>query len=78
MIAADCPDAASSAPAATSDHSGHIFNSQDVIASRLDTPRQIVSKWRKRFAAIGGCGRADIGGRLLSTNAHVVPSDGRC
>jgi transposase len=21
----------------------------DVIASRLDTPRQIVSKWRKRF-----------------------------
>src|ERR1700745_2032252 len=24
--------------------------SNDVIASRLDTPRQIVSKWRKRFA----------------------------
>ena len=23
--------------------------SNDVIASRLDTPRQIVSKWRKRF-----------------------------
>ena len=22
----------------------------DVIAARLDTPRQIVSKWRKRFA----------------------------
>jgi Homeodomain-like domain len=22
----------------------------DVIATRLDTPRQIVSKWRKRFA----------------------------
>ena len=22
----------------------------DVIAGRLDTPRQIVSKWRKRFA----------------------------
>lgn len=22
----------------------------DIIASRLDTPRQIVSKWRKRFA----------------------------
>jgi hypothetical protein len=22
----------------------------DVIASRLDTPRQIVSKWRKRFS----------------------------
>ena len=25
--------------------------SNDVIASRLDTPRQIVSKWRKRFCA---------------------------
>src|SRR6202023_410013 len=24
--------------------------SNDVIASRLDTPRQIISKWRKRFA----------------------------
>ena len=24
--------------------------SNDVIATRLDTPRQIVSKWRKRFA----------------------------
>jgi len=24
--------------------------SYDVIATRLDTPRQIVSKWRKRFA----------------------------
>src|ERR1700740_157204 len=24
--------------------------SNDIIATRLDTPRQIVSKWRKRFA----------------------------
>jgi transposase len=24
--------------------------SNDLIASRLDTPRQIVSKWRKRFS----------------------------
>lgn len=24
--------------------------SHDLIAARLDTPRQIVSKWRKRFA----------------------------
>ena len=24
--------------------------SNDVIAARLDTPRQIVSKWRKRFS----------------------------
>jgi transposase len=26
--------------------------SNDVIAARLDTPRQIVSKWRKRFALV--------------------------
>src|ERR1700759_1294694 len=26
--------------------------SNDVIATRLDTPRQIVSKWRKRFAIV--------------------------
>ncbi len=26
--------------------------SNDVIAARLDTPRQIVSKWRKRFAQV--------------------------
>src|SRR4249920_2204251 len=26
--------------------------SNDVIASRLDTPRQIVSKWRKRFSLV--------------------------
>jgi transposase len=25
----------------------------DVIGSRLDTPRQIVSKWRKRFYEVG-------------------------
>lgn len=25
----------------------------DVIAARLDTPRQIVSKWRKRFCQLG-------------------------
>ena len=25
----------------------------DVIGSRLDTPRQIVSKWRKRFYELG-------------------------
>ena len=27
--------------------------SNDVIAARLDTPRQIVSKWRKRFTVEG-------------------------
>lgn len=26
--------------------------SNEVIASRLDTPRQIVSKWRKRFCLV--------------------------
>jgi hypothetical protein len=26
--------------------------SNDLIAARLDTPRQIVSKWRKRFALV--------------------------
>lgn len=26
--------------------------SNDVIAARLDTPRQIVSKWRKRFCQL--------------------------
>ena len=26
--------------------------SNDIIAARLDTPRQIVSKWRKRFALV--------------------------
>jgi hypothetical protein len=31
--------------------------SNDVIASRLDTPRQIVSKWRKRFALARPRGR---------------------
>jgi transposase len=27
--------------------------SNDIIGSRLDTPRQIVSKWRKRFYELG-------------------------
>jgi hypothetical protein len=26
--------------------------SNDLIAARLDTPRQIISKWRKRFALL--------------------------
>lgn len=35
------------------------------IAARLDTPRQIVSKWRKRFFERGLAGLADLprGGR---------------
>src|SRR5436309_6098435 len=45
--------------------------SNDVIASRLDTPRQIVSKWRKRFCLARLPGRAfpceDGVERLLQT-----------
>jgi len=39
--------------------------SNDVIASRLDTPRQIVSKWRKRFcqARLPGLEHEPRGGR---------------
>lgn len=37
----------------------------DVIASRLDTPRQIVSKWRKRFCLwrLPGLAEQPRGGR---------------
>jgi transposase len=37
----------------------------DVIAARLDTPRQIVSKWRKRFFEEGFAGLEELprGGR---------------
>ena len=40
--------------------------SNDVIATRLDTPRQIVSKWRKRFALarLPGLEAQPRGGRL--------------
>ena len=40
----------------------------DQIASRLDTPRQIVSKWRKRYYEMGLVGLQDIprGGRPSS------------
>ena len=39
--------------------------SNEVIASRLDTPRQIVSKWRKRFcqARLPGLEHEPRGGR---------------
>ncbi len=39
--------------------------SNDAIASRLDTPRQIVSKWRKRFylARLPGLDEQPRGGR---------------
>ena len=39
--------------------------SNDAIASRLDTPRQVVSKWRKRFclARLPGLEEQPRGGR---------------
>jgi hypothetical protein len=39
--------------------------SNDVIAARLDTPRQVVSKWRKRFclARLAGLEDEPRGGR---------------
>ena len=39
--------------------------SNDVIAARLDTPRQIVSKWRKRFCLwrLPGLAEQPRGGR---------------
>jgi len=39
--------------------------SNDIIAARLDTPRQIVSKWRKRFslARLPGLESEPRGGR---------------
>lgn len=45
--------------------------SNDVIAARLDTPRQIVSKWRKRFALarLPGLASQPRGGRP----AHFSP-----
>jgi transposase len=38
----------------------------DIIASRLDTPRQIVSKWRKRFCLerLPGLEEQPRGGRI--------------
>lgn len=40
----------------------------DEIAARLDTPRQVVSKWRKRFfeQRLAGLGDLPRGGRLPS------------
>ncbi len=49
--------------------------SNDVIAARLDTPRQIVSKWRKRFclARLPGLEDEPRGGR----KAHFPPQSRR-
>jgi len=46
--------------------------SNDVIASRLDTPRQIVSKWRKRFAVarLPGLEVQPRGGRKARFSPH--------
>jgi len=48
--------------------------SNDVIAARLDTPRQIVSKWRKRFALarLPGLESEPRGGRPAHPPSVVV------
>ena len=48
--------------------------SNDVIATRLDTPRQIVSKWRKRFALarLPGLEEQPRGGRPALFSPSVV------
>ena len=48
--------------------------SNDVIATRLDTPRQIVSKWRKRFALmpLPGLEEQPRGGRPPRFSPSVV------
>ena len=50
--------------------------SNDVIASRLDTPRQIVSKWRKRFslARMPGLEAQPRGGRKARFSPPVSSS----
>jgi len=55
--------------------------SNDVIASRLDTPRQIVSKWRKRFfeERLPGLEEASRGGppaRFSPQRRHPSQSSG--
>jgi len=49
--------------------------SNDVIASRLDSPRQVVSKWRQRFCLARLPGLDDelgAGGRLAFSTSLVV------
>ncbi len=47
--------------------------SNDIIASRLDMPRQIVSKWRKRFFQERKSGLQD---RLRKGHPTVFPPSG--
>jgi len=51
--------------------------SNDVISSRLDTPRQIVSKWRKRFclARLPGLEGEPRGGRKARFSPQSRRSD---
>ncbi len=46
--------------------------SNDIIAARLDTPRQIISKWRKRFfdRRLAGLEEEPRGGRAARLSPH--------
>jgi transposase len=46
--------------------------SNDIIAARLDTPRQIISKWRKRFfdQRLAGLEEEPRGGRAARFSPH--------
>ena len=47
--------------------------SNDVIATRLDTPRQIVSKWRKRFS-LAPIPRCTALGRMTKPACSNIPA----
>jgi len=49
--------------------------SNDQIAARLDTPRRIVSKWRKRFFFQGMAGLANLPRRGSDTSNNVEDED---
>lgn len=48
--------------------------SNDIIAARLDTPRQIISKWRKRFflERLAGLDEEPRGGRTTPRTQKVT------
>ncbi len=48
--------------------------SNDIIASRLDTPRQIVSKWGRNLPLCGrNSGLASVSGPLMLSHVRLSP-----